>query len=78
MFNPLTKKSVYDCPFDANAHMVTKREMGALLQASGYEPGDSRYITFFSPKMAALRAMDKYLGWMPLGAQYMVCAQRVM
>lgn len=76
MLNPLTRKSVIDCPFDQDAHMLTMGEASKLLINAGFGRQLRRYITFFPPRFSALRVLDKYIGWIPLGAQYMVCAKQ--
>lgn len=74
MKNPLTRKSVIDCPFDQDAHMLTMQQTSQLLTDASFGKQLKRYITFFPPKFAQFRRFDKYIGWIPLGAQYMICA----
>lgn len=75
MLNPLTRRSVDNCPFDADAHMLSVKEASDLLASSGFHSQLKRYITFFLPRLSMFRVIDKYIGWIPLGAQYMICAK---
>ena len=34
----------------------------------------SSYCLFFPQQLAALRPLEKYLRWLPMGGQYFVCA----
>jgi len=71
MKNPLTRKSVYSCPFDKNAVMLTEREVVHLMEKHSFQNISKRYITFFPKQLSKLRAIDKYLKWCVLGAQHM-------
>lgn len=76
MKNPLTRRSVNACPFDQGAVMLTLQESRNLLQQAGFREVHSRYITFFPLAFARLRFFDKFLGWLPLGAQYLIIGKR--
>jgi len=34
------------------------------------------YCLFFPQQLAALRPLEKYLRWLPMGGQYFVCASK--
>lgn len=70
--NPLTQKVVRDCPFDDDAILLQSKETRTLFTQAGF--GDIRldYIVFFPRQLAWLRSCEKLLGWLPLGAQYVV------
>lgn len=76
MLNPLTRKSVDACPFDKDAVMISLSQAKALLKHAGFENISSRYITFFPEQLRRLWGIDKYISWLPLGAQYMVVATK--
>ncbi len=71
MKNPLTRKSVYLCPFDQDAVMMTRNETANLLERNAFLKIEKRYITFFPEQFVKLQVLDKYLKWCMLGAQHM-------
>ena len=76
MLNPLTRKSVDACPFDEDAVMLKPAEVSNLLSDGGFSAISNRYITFFPKQLSVLRKLDGCLGWLPLGAQYLVTAEK--
>ncbi|MBX3692216.1 class I SAM-dependent methyltransferase [Dokdonella sp.] len=74
--NPLTRVAVWRCPFDHDAVLLRAGQTKALLREAGFEIAETRYL-FFTPVDAAwARRVDGFLGWLPLGAQYVVCARK--
>jgi len=67
--NPLTRRAVRDCPFDDDAVLLPPRAMRALLDAAGLSSA-VRYIHFFPGALKRLLRLERYLRWLPLGAQY--------
>lgn len=74
-YNPLTQRAVHGCEFDAGVELLSRREASGLLRNAGLDPV-GRYILFFTRRSRRLRAMERRLHWLPLGAQYVVFAQR--
>lgn len=74
--NPLTRKIVRDCPMDADAVLLERRETTRLLSLHGLRPRSRGYTVFFPGALAALRPLERYLEWLPLGGQYFVFAIR--
>lgn len=75
--NPLTVHAVNTCPFDADAVLL---RCGALRQsfvASGFVNCKNRYRLFFPHFARVLRPLERYLGWLPLGAQYYVYGEKL-
>lgn len=72
MLNPLTVKAVRDCPFDEDAILLARSELQNLMHAHHFKEVKSRYIVFFPHFLRLLRPMEPLLGWVPLGAQYVV------
>lgn len=70
--NPLTRKVVRDCPFDDDAILLPGAESLQLMQGAEFHEVDLVYIVFFPRLLARLRPLEKALGWLPLGAQYVV------
>jgi SAM-dependent methyltransferase len=73
--NPLTQLAVYRCPFDADAVLLSRRRTARLLTQSGFDVVDGRYILFFPIRSRYLQSVERRLGWLPLGAQYVVVGQ---
>jgi len=70
----LTIKAVKDCPFDEDAILLPRRELTSLVSRSGFQKVRARYVVFFPRALSALRPVEPALGWVPLGAQYVVHA----
>lgn len=75
-FNPLTVRAVNDCPFDENAHLIKAAHLQASIVQAGWERTEIAYKVFFPGPLARLRAIEPYLEWLPLGAQYAAFAHR--
>lgn len=75
-FNPLTRKVVRDCPFDDNAILISPREMQDRLAEAGLPGGRLCYRLFFPRFVRMLRPLERWLTWLPLGAQYFIHATR--
>ena len=75
-FNPLTRHAVNTCEFDRNAVLVRARTMRGRLREAGFGDARIRYRIFFPALLRGLRGLEPYLTWLPLGAQYYVCAAK--
>lgn len=71
-WNPFTRWVFDRCAFDVAARMISLREMLELARGAGFERVQYGYTLFFPKPLAALRPMERFLGWLPLGAQYYV------
>lgn len=76
-WNPLTRHAVANCPFDVNAELITARRLRRMMSMAGWNGSRSSYRIFFPAFLAMLRRIEPYLGWLPLGGQYLCSAQRV-
>jgi SAM-dependent methyltransferase len=74
--NPLTVRAVNTCPFDANARLIRARALKRSLGLAGWQRPAVRYHMFFPRRLAALRPIEPFLTWLPLGAQYSALAIR--
>jgi SAM-dependent methyltransferase len=74
--NPLTRHAVNTCPFDENAVLIGARTLRARAQAAGFEQVRIAYRVFFPGPLRRLRAAERWLERVPLGAQYRLCAER--
>jgi SAM-dependent methyltransferase len=75
-FNPLTRRAVAGCEFDRDAELLRSHEARRLLREAGLPNPGRRYILFFTRTSELLRGIERRLGWLPLGAQYVAFAQR--
>ena len=73
--NPLTVRTVKSCPFDENAVLMTAPELTRRFAAAGWASPTSKFTLFFPRMLAALRPFERFLGAVPLGAQYFVSAR---
>jgi SAM-dependent methyltransferase len=75
-WNPLTRRVVGKCEFDADAELLTRGQTARLLHTAGLAGVESSFILFFTRESARLRAIERRLSQVPLGAQYVVSAAR--
>jgi len=75
-WNPLTVRAVNTCPFDENARLITSAKLRKAMESAGWREARVRYFVFFPRALAALRVLESSLAWLPLGAQYAVCARK--
>jgi hypothetical protein len=66
---------VRTCPLDANAVLINGPEMRRRLRAAGFANVGLRWTLFFPAMLAPLRPLERGLGWLPLGAQYVLVAR---
>ena len=73
-YNPLTVRAVNTCPLDENAILIRARAMRKLVDDAGFRQSRADYRVFFPGPLRALRPLESWLRWLPLGAQYAVHA----
>jgi SAM-dependent methyltransferase len=71
-WNPLTRYVVNTCPFDAGAELISRRRFVKLAHEVGMSIVMKRYIVFFPKFAERLRPLEPLLGFLPLGAQYLL------
>jgi SAM-dependent methyltransferase len=74
--NPLTRHAVSTCAFDADARLISGPRMRRNLAEAAFADARNRYRIFFPGWLHRLRPLEKYLTWMPLGAQYCVVGRK--
>lgn len=74
--NPMTRWAVWRCPFDHDAVLLRAARVIELLKGQGFEIVTKRYLFFMPFNKPWARKFDRLLRWLPLGAQYVVCARR--
>jgi SAM-dependent methyltransferase len=74
-FNPLTRRLVQTCPFDQNAVLLRPSKLGALVRRAGFQHVATRFIQFTPFGGSLFKRFDRLMGWLPLGAQYIVSGE---
>ena len=74
--NPVTRWVVEHCPFDDDAILLPPRETAAWLEGAGLRLTRRDYIVFLPSFMRRFRALESRLGWLRLGAQYVILAAK--
>jgi 2-polyprenyl-3-methyl-5-hydroxy-6-metoxy-1,4-benzoquinol methylase len=75
-YNPVTQWVVRHTSIDRNAVLLRPAEVRASLANAGITRAETHYLMFAPPKLKFCRMLDRVLSWLPLGAQYAVCATR--
>lgn len=70
--NPATRWVFDRCAFDVGAKMVSRHQMLATGNKASLSCVSSAYTLFFPRPLAWLRRTERFLGKIPLGAQYYV------
>jgi SAM-dependent methyltransferase len=76
-YNPLTRLAVSRCDFDRDVVLERRNGTRRLFATAGLDPMESPYILFFPWRARILRALERRMGWLPFGAQYMVGARKI-
>ncbi len=76
-WNPGTRIVMSRIPFDRDAITLTIPESRSLLVRAGFLIKRIDTCFYFPNSLRWFRPLEPYLSWMPLGAQYLVLAQKV-
>jgi len=68
--NPVTRRIVSRCAFDADAVLLGSRETAGLLADSGAPAVGQRYLGFWPFRHAVIEQLERAIAWLPMGAQY--------
>jgi 2-polyprenyl-3-methyl-5-hydroxy-6-metoxy-1,4-benzoquinol methylase len=75
--NPVTRRMVATCPFDADAVLVKLKDMRRLLgEVAGLQLAGAGYCLFFPQALRRLRPLESMLRGIPLGGQYFVIGRK--
>jgi trans-aconitate methyltransferase len=75
-FNPVTRRIVSNCPYDADAVLLELSELERILKQASLRIENKAYCLFVPPRLSMLAWLEGKLSWLPLGGQYWVQAKR--
>ncbi len=75
-WNPGTRYIMSRIPFDREAIMLSPSESARLLRDAGFQVLHTDFLFFFPRALRFLRGLETLFRALPLGAQYLVLAQR--
>jgi len=75
-YNPVTRRIVSNCAYDADAVLLKPSELMALLSEAGLRGAAQGYCLFIPPSLNKLLWLEPKLKWLPLGGQYFVHAAK--
>lgn len=71
-YNPLMMRAMKNNPFDKDARVVYPAYLKNILKDVGFKFNALNYYFFYPRWLRFLRFSEKYLWWLPIGAQYFV------
>ncbi len=74
--NPLTRLAVSTCEFDEDAVLLSLRRTKDLLLHAELNIVEQPYILFFPWDKMLFRRVERFISFLPLGAQYIVIGQK--
>ena len=74
--NPFTQKIVKECIFDKDAVLIHSKKIKQHLKNAKLAKVQIRYTTFFPKILSGLNIFDSFLGWLPLGGQYLAVGEK--
>lgn len=75
-YSPLARIVVALSAVDEGANLISSKALRSWLVKSDFCKIEIRYISFFPPFLRFLLPLEKYFFKFPLGAQYIVCAEK--
>ena len=75
--NPLTRLAVSRCEFDRDAALLNHGSIKKLFRCAGFETLDDAYIVFFPFKSKIFRIAEKFIKWLPFGAQHYAVGRKL-
>ena len=74
--NPLTRIVFKRCIFDQDAVMIGQKKFIEMSKSAGFLKPDSKYTLFFPGALKILEPLERFIGWLPLGAQYFLLLKK--
>lgn len=68
--NPVTRKIVRECPFDDDAILLPHGESERRMAEAGFRDIRTEFIMFFPKALVVFRPLERFMRWLPIGAQY--------
>jgi ubiquinone/menaquinone biosynthesis C-methylase UbiE len=75
-YNPITVRIVNQCIFDRDAILINAGQLVSKLNKAGFNKIVKKYCMFFPYSLRLLRIVERWLTWIPLGAQYYALAKK--
>jgi ubiquinone/menaquinone biosynthesis C-methylase UbiE len=75
-YNPITVRIVNQCIFDRDAVLINAGQLVSKFNKAGFDKAFKKYCMFFPYSLRLLRTIERWLTWLPLGAQYYVLAKK--
>jgi len=73
---PPTRRVVASCPFDKDAVLLPPPYATTALGAAGFVDIRRQFYLFFPKMLGFLRPCEALMGWIPIGAQYLLEGRR--
>lgn len=74
-FNPLTRFAVSRCEFDEGVELLRRSEVSSLLVGAGLRVETADFVLFAPIDARWVPRLERYLRWLPAGAQHQVMAR---
>jgi len=68
--NPITRRVFERCIFDQDAQMIAREDLEKWSRDAGLAIVVAKYTLFFPKPLRLLRPLERWLRWLPFGAQY--------
>jgi predicted TPR repeat methyltransferase len=75
--NPATRYIMSICPFDKDAIPLSAGESKKLLENNGFRIIDISFFFIFPGALSFLRFSESFFSGIPIGAQYLILAQKI-
>jgi SAM-dependent methyltransferase len=75
-YNPLTRLAVDRCEFDDGVTLASRRSTSRFFAGGGMELVHQAYVLFFPWAFPGSSRVERWLRWLPLGAQHIVAGRR--
>jgi SAM-dependent methyltransferase len=75
-YNPLVVRIVRECPFDKGVILIKPAHARKLFSSARLKVERQAYYFFFPRSLSFLRWSEKFMGYIPFGAQYMLVGRK--
>jgi len=74
--NPYTRYKVMNCPVDRDASLISPRKLREITSEAGLKFVSLDYMIFFPASLSFLSPLERILGGIPLGGQYIMTCEK--